>query len=169
MKGSRHVFPSCQPDDCRRLRGPACVADGPKGPGAHFLQNWDADGDGAVSALEAAERRGMVFVTFDADGDGVLQPGEYAAFDAARAEDREMMREEMAGQGMGGGMGHGMGHGIGGGMALAGEEAMALAFNDVDGDGAVTRAEFEARTPDFLARMDRDGDGVITRGDFGPD
>lgn len=42
------------------------------------------------------------------------------------------------------------------------------AFNDVDGDGRVSRDEFMARVPDWYAMMDRNADGTITTDDFGP-
>ena len=39
-------------------------------PGAHFITNWDLDGDGAVSLEDITTRRGDVFLTFDADENG---------------------------------------------------------------------------------------------------
>ena len=44
---------------------------------------------------------------------------------------------------------------------------MTMEFNDIDGDGQVSRAEFMARTPDWYSAMDRNGDGTITTADFG--
>jgi uncharacterized protein (DUF2141 family) len=158
-------------------------------PGAHFIQNWDADGDGAVSVEEATTRRGDIFTAFDADEDGFLSDEEYALFDEARANDRAAMQEGMGqgmgqgngqgngqgqgqgngqGQGMGQGMGQGNGMGPGMGMGMGAEEGMMRAFNDVDGDGRVSRDEFMARVPDWYAMMDRNADGTITTDDFGP-
>lgn len=119
-------------------------------PGAHFIENWDMDGNGAVTQAEIAEKRGDVFVTFDADGNGMLSAEEYVAFDEARANDMEQM---------GGGHGAGM-------MAM--QEPMQRGFNDADGDGVVSAAEFAAMAPQMFARMDRNGDGEITTKDFGP-
>ena len=50
-------------------------------PGAHFLQNWDQDGDGIVSLDEATTKRNDLFTSFDADEDGKLSAEEYSAFD----------------------------------------------------------------------------------------
>ncbi len=118
-------------------------------PGAHFVENWDLDEDGQVTLAEAIERRGDIFFSFDADENGTIDAEEYKMFDEARAADME-------GQG-----GHGNGP-----MKNA-EAGMHLAYNDVDGDGAVSREEFLGRAPDWFADMDRDGDGVITVADFG--
>ncbi|NTT86129.1 EF-hand domain-containing protein [Tabrizicola fusiformis] len=135
-------------------------------PGAHFLQNWDQDGDGIVTLDEAMTKRNDLFTAFDADEDGKLSAEEYSAFDEMRSADQEMMREEMgAGMGQGGGKGHGMGMGHGKGMPEEG--GMMRGFNDADGDGMVSREEFTSRTADWLAIMDRDGDGQVTAADFG--
>lgn len=118
-------------------------------PGAHFVQNWDLDGDGQVTLKEATERRGDVFYTFDADENGVLSGEEHDLFDEARAND---MAE------------NGMGHGGGRNNPANG---MLRSVTDANGDGKVTRAEFMDAVPAWFARMDRDGDGVVTTDDFG--
>jgi hypothetical protein len=117
-------------------------------PGAHFLENWDQDGNGAVTLAEAEQRRSDVFLSFDANDDGALDAEEYAMFDEARAND-------MAGSDAGNGM-------------KRVQEGMTLTFNDIDADGHVSQAEFLARTADWLALIDRNGDGSITAQDFGP-
>jgi hypothetical protein len=43
-----------------------------------------------------------------------------------------------------------------------------FAYNDVDGDGAVSSAEFVGRSADWFAGFDVDADGRITPADFGP-
>jgi len=121
-------------------------------PGAHFLENWDLDADGTVTLAEAEQRRGDVFLSFDANDDGFLDAEEYTVFDEARAND-------MAG--------NEDGHGQGNGMKRV-QEGMTLAFNDTDADGKVSQAEFAARTVDWVAMIDRNGDGSITADDFGP-
>ena len=121
-------------------------------PGGHFIENWDMNEDGQVTLAEATEKRGDIFTTFDENDDGVLSTDDYAMFDEARANDHEAMAD--------GGMGQG------GGQDREGQ-GMSMEFNDVDGDGQVSRDEFMARTSDWFANMDRNGDGTITTADFG--
>lgn len=135
--------------------GAAMAQDMP--PGGHFIANWDLNSDGTVSLEEATEKRGDVFTTFDADEDGKLSATEYDAFDEARAADQAEMKAAM---GKGKGKGHGKGMGEEGGMMRA--------FNDTDGDGLVSRDEFLAKVPDWIAMMDHNGDGAVTADDFGP-
>ncbi|MDP4031387.1 MAG: EF-hand domain-containing protein [Pseudorhodobacter sp.] len=117
--------------------------------GAHFLENWDLDGDGQVTLAEATERRDDVFSAFDADEDGRLAGNEYDLFDQARANDMQQN-----------GAGHGQGYGAAG-------SGMERGFNDIDGDGIVSHAEFVGKTADWLAMLDGNGDGVVTTDDFG--
>ncbi|MDQ2093569.1 EF-hand domain-containing protein [Rhodobacteraceae bacterium 10Alg 79] len=119
--------------------------------GGHFIENWDIDGDGKVTLEEVTERRGDVFVTFDADEDGRLSSEEHDMFDEARAND---IKE------MGGGQGQGNGRNPANGMARV--------VTDTNKDGFVTREEFMAAVPAWFARMDKNGDGVVTQEDFGP-
>ncbi len=121
-------------------------------PGGHFIENWDTNEDGQVTLIEATERRSDIFLTFDEDDDGFLSSSDYAMFDEARANDQAAMKE--AGQGRGKGQG---GKG----------QAMTKEFNDVNGDGQVSRDEFMTRTNDWYKQMDRNGDGTITKADFG--
>jgi EF hand len=129
-------------------------------PGAHFVQNWDEDGDAAVTLEEVQTKRDNLFTTFDADEDGKLSAAEFDAFDQMRAADQEQMREEM-GVKPGGGMGKGMGPGM-----MRAEGGMMRSFNDADGDGLVSRDEFVARSAEWFAMMDQTGDGKITEDDF---
>lgn len=137
------------------LAGPALAGSPGKGPGmagAHFIENWDLDGDGQVSLEEATEKRGDIFYMFDQDESGLLDAEEYKLFDETREEDMKA---------------NAGGHGKGKPMERA-NRGMMLDFNDVDGDGAVSRQEFTSKTADWFGMVDKNGDGVVTADDFGP-
>lgn len=121
--------------------------------GGHFIENWDLDGDGAVTLAEATERRGDIFLTFDADEDGVISAEEYTLFDEARAHDME-------------GIPQGGGHG--GQPMKRAEQGLRREFNDNNGDGQVSHEEFVGNTPAWFAQIDRNGDGTVDSADFGP-
>lgn len=118
-------------------------------PGAHFVENWDLNADGAVTVAEAATRRGDVFLSFDYNEDGFLDAEEYVTFDEARANDMENQQ----------------GHGFGAAKRAA--DGMLRERNDTDGDGKVSRDEFLTNATAWIAEMDSDGDGVVTTADFG--
>ena len=119
-------------------------------PGSHFLENWDMDGNGAVSLEEIMERREIVFNMFDNDQNGALDSEEYVIFDETRASDME----NNAG-----------GHGKGGDRM---QEGLTFGFNDIDTDGRVSKEEFLSNSAAWVAQIDRNGDGMITSADFGP-
>lgn len=118
-------------------------------PGSHFIENWDLDGNGAVSLDEITERRGDVFIMFDRDEDGLLSAQEYVLFDETRAADMRSNVDE-----------HGKGAG---GMQIG----MSLEFNDTNADGVVSKDEFVSNSAAWLTRMDKDADGNVTPADFG--
>jgi hypothetical protein len=119
-------------------------------PGSHFIENWDLDGDGAVTIAELTEKRGDVFYTFDYDENGLLDEEEYFYFDEARANDMKNQGDEAQGK-----------------MGRV-QEGMQMAFNDADGDGMVSEEEFLAKAADWLTLIDRDASGDVTTADFGP-
>ncbi|TRD15169.1 EF-hand domain-containing protein [Palleronia caenipelagi] len=125
------------------------LSQGERMPGQHFLENWDADGDGAVSLEEVRAKRSDVFFMFDQNEDGALDSGEYDLFDSTRKED---MAANAGGQG--------------GGMGRA-QKGFLRDFNDRDGDGRVTEEEFVDASDAFLELVDRDGDDRLTTSDFG--
>lgn len=119
-------------------------------PGGNFIEKWDANEDGQVTMVEATDRRGDIFTTFDEDDNGFLSTSDYAMFDEARANDHATMKQ--AGQGRG---------------PNREDQGMTMDFNDIDGDGQVSRDEFITRTYDWFATMDRNDDGIVTTADFG--
>lgn len=119
-------------------------------PGAHFIENWDMDGDSQVTLAEAERKRGEIFFMFDQDENGVLDSAEYDLFDETRQAD---MQANAAGQGKG--------------PMQAVAQGLQREHNDANGDGAVSQAEFTAATPGWFAKVDRNGDGVVTVADFG--
>lgn len=114
-------------------------------PGQHFFENWDLDGNAEVTLEELSERRGNVFLSFDADDNGILSAEEFELLDEARASHHAS---------------EGKGHGKGGG------EMMELSANDTDGNGEVSREEFMAQSAAMLGALDENADGVVTSADF---
>lgn len=152
-------------------------------PGAHFMEQWDMNADGEVTLEEAREKRSEVFVMFDADEDGTLNATEWMAVaEHLAAEEAQGGAVNQMGQGKG--QGQGKGHGQGGGNGKGGNQgegraqqpggpgaymhdAMTPAFNDINGDGTVTLAEFTEATNTLFPQIDRNGDGVVSTADFG--
>jgi Ca2+-binding EF-hand superfamily protein len=122
-----------------------------QGPGVHFIENWDLNGDGVVTVEEARSRRSDVFASFDANEDGFLDAQEYKVFDEARALDQA--ENEPQGRGRGN---------------QNPANGMRLEVNDTNGDGKVSEAEFMDNAASWIEMIDRNGDGVVTRADFGP-
>lgn len=120
-------------------------------PGAGFIENWDMDGNGAVTLEEIIEKRGEVFYMFDQEDDGVLSAENYKLFDETRAADQAQAAAN-----------------ANGGGEQRGAKGMTLEFNDDNGDGEVSREEFVENSDEWFAIMDRNGDGEVTSADFGP-
>lgn len=133
-------------------------------PGAHFIENWDDNGDGVVTLEEVKQKRADVFYMFDEDEDGILTAEEYVMFDETREADMAMEAEN---QGNNGGGNKGGGHNGNNGGGGRGAEGMSLEFNDKNSDGQVSEEEFISSAEGWFVTMDRNGDGELSPADFG--
>lgn len=151
--------------------------------------NTDTNADGvltkdemkAARANKRAQRANKKFEGLDANGDGVISKSEYDAKRAAKAEkmqarrdvngdgtvdeaDREAMkakREARKAEREANGQTRIKGEGRKGGK----RGGMRGPKPDTNGDGVVTRAEFEASTLAMFERLDTNADGVLTKGE----
>jgi len=134
------------------LTSPAFAQQGQGGgqPGAQFIQNWDLSGNGHVSRADFLQRRDDIFRMFDADENDSLGEADLQAIaDHLAAEDDQR------------------GHAAGGrGPGRIIHEAMTLQFNDTDGDGAISRAEFAESSVRVFGMLDANGDDKIDSADF---
>ncbi|MEM9061873.1 MAG: signal transduction protein [Pseudomonadota bacterium] len=98
------------------------------------LARADANNDGAISRAEATEARRAMFARLDRNADKVIS-----------GDEMESARNRLAA------------------MARMADAMMTLTSQrlDLDGDGALSEAEFMASNPMF-ERIDRDGDGIAS-------
>lgn len=137
-------------------------------PGAHFMEQWDMDRDGKVTLAEVTEMRGYIFAMFDADSNGTLDATEWQGINDHMAAEMESKGNGMMGKGKGAGGLQTMMMMFGKGQGGVMHESMGPAFNDADGDGVVTEAEFAAASEKLFPLLDSNGDGAVTPEDFGP-
>ncbi len=113
---------------------------GARGFGPHLtFTQMDADGDGQVTTGEFAAVRTTRFEAQDTNGDGLLSPEEMTAAAIERARARAAKHIERM-----------------------------LKKNDADGDGQISLAELpgQDRSEKIFKHMDADGDGVISADEF---
>ena len=119
------------------------------GPRLNQFEAWtraDANGDGGLSREEARRlpRLARHFDVIDGNGDGIISGAEVRAWrDSARGAKRVVASKGV-------------------------DEILRIA--DRDGDGALSRAEFDQGLPRFALRFDRidaDRDGSLARGELG--
>lgn len=135
--------------------GGAAVAQG-NGAMAGFVQEWDMNADGRVTAEDFTERRTVQFDMFDLNGDSGIDADEQANMAQTIASAQEANN--------GGGGGHGQGRNGPGARIHA---AMSAEYADTDRNGIISAAEWSAATLRLFAEMDRSGDGQLDRADFG--
>jgi Ca2+-binding EF-hand superfamily protein len=139
-------------------------------PGEMFFEAADADGDGKVTAEEFQQYRAERASGLDADGDGKISKEELTAHYERMANariaamvDRQIARLDLDGDGM-----IGVGE-LAVGLETGGGGSRLFAAADADGDGAVTREEFEVFVADHQGRFHhrgvRDGHGRHGRHD----
>jgi len=126
------------------------------------FKSLDANGDGKITADEFVARRKAMFDRIDGNGDGAVDKAEYdKAFETFRSRMRarmmryRQMRAERRQRGYHRGRHHGRRHGHPGRRM---ERRM-----DLNGDGKVTRAEFDTLGQMIFLRLDRDGDNAISK------
>lgn len=118
----------------------------------NFFDQWDMNSDGTVTLDETLEKRAEIFDMFDQDGDGTLDAANWLLV-------AEHLALEEGGNARGLELGNGPGKLI--------RAAMDLGYNDTNGDGVVTKEEFETATKTLFPQLDKNGDGVLTSADFG--
>jgi Ca2+-binding EF-hand superfamily protein len=141
------------------LAGPARAEDPPPAT-SRFFETYDRNGDGAVTPEEFGGDP-SIFRLLDKDGDGVVTPqdlGLPADFRPRRAG--AGASAERRGPG-----GRGGREGPGRGEERQRELRQRLAGMDRNGDGKVTREEWQG-PEEVFARLDRNGDGVIDEADL---
>jgi len=115
-------------------------------------------GDRAMEREAFQERAGRMFERLDADADGFVTQAEA---EAAGTRMREAMEERRGRHGERGE--HGPGRRAEAGPEAAERRMAAFMEHDADGDGRISRAEFDAAREARFAALDADGDGRVTR------
>lgn len=156
-----------------------------------LLKLADADKNGQVTKAEFTTARDALFTAIDADKDGSITPKEFGEYRKAKFEEfrkanprpeaGEDGRPEDGKRGDGPRHGDGQKHGDGPRHAdrdgpgkgkdhgkgwRKGHDRGFLNMLDTDGNGQVSKAEFDAGADRLFERMDRNKDGVINIDDI---
>lgn len=109
-----------------------------------MFDRMDANNDGKIDAADRAARQARMFDRIDTDKNGSISKAEFAAMHEMRGERRGAASTGGAHDG------HRKGGGMMGKMA------------DTNGDGTITRAEFDAGVKARFAKLDTNGDGTVS-------
>lgn len=107
-----------------------------------MFDRMDVNNDGKVDAADREAREKQMFDRIDTDKNGSISRAEFAAMHDKRGE-----RHGMAGE-------HGK---RGDRMAMRGGK-----MADANGDGVITKAEFDAGVKTRFAKVDTNGDGTVS-------
>lgn len=128
------------------------------------FKKLDGNGDGRISADEYLARRKAAFDRIDENKDGNIDKAEFdKAFEGFRNRMRARMMRHREARRMRGDRGHRMQRRHHRGHARMMRGRGAERRMDLNGDGKVTRVEFETLGQIRFLRLDRDNDGAISK------
>jgi len=153
--GVAYAAPSDTPDQRSPMAGRDITRAQVEQMAEKAFARMDANGDGKLDQADREARQKARFDRVDTDGDGAITFAEFTAQREHRAERRDQradrapderrMKPRFARRGPGGP-----------GMMMMGKRA------DSDGDGAVSKAEFQSAMLARFDRADANGDGTLT-------
>ena len=120
------------------------------------FQFLDADGDGSVTQEEIDKVANRMFNRLDRDGNGVVEKVSGRRLDTSGEEGQRAEGRKRGGK-----------HGPRG-FGRGGPQKMFMATFDLNGDGTVTREDFDAKRAELFALADTNGSGSFTLEEFSP-